>query len=160
MVRTPVGSRCPDCAGVRGLPSYGTPVATLIRATGGGLLVALVTAVLWREGSSWGFYLALILGFGTVELMARIARYKRGADLQVAAFAVITVGLVLSRLLLAQKLGVTLDDLNNLSGAIRTPEAVREFGGYPTVTYALKLRFVPDILFAAMPYAIAWYRFR
>lgn len=159
-VRTPVGMRCPDCAGVRGLPTYGTPIATLVKATGAGLLVALLTAVLWREGPTWGFYLSLILGFGVVELMAKMANYKRGIDLQIAAFAVITVGLVLSRYLLAQKLGVTWDDLNNLSGAIRTPQAIREYGGYPTVTYALRLRFVPDILFMAIPYAIAWYRFR
>jgi hypothetical protein len=159
-VRTPVGLRCPDCAGVRGLPTYSTPVSTLLRATGAGLLVAILTAVLWRQGPSWGFYLSLILGFGSVEAMARVANYKRGVDLQVAAFAVITFGLVLSRVLLAQRFGVTWDDLNNLNNTIATPEVVREYRGFPSVTYVLRLRFVPDILFAAIPYLIAWYRFR
>jgi hypothetical protein len=135
-------------------------LSTLLRATGAGLLVAIVTAVLWRQGPSWGFYLCLILGFGTVETMARVANYKRGVDLQVAAFAVITVGLVLSRVLLAQRFGVTWDDLNNLNNTIATPQVVQEYRGFPSVTYVLRLRFVPDILFAAIPYVIAWYRFR
>jgi hypothetical protein len=73
---------------------------------------------------------------------------------------VITFGLVLSRVLIAQRFGITWDDLNNLDSAIRTPEVIREYGGFPTVTYALRLRFIPDILFCAIPYAVAWYRFR
>ena len=159
-MRTPVGMRCPDCAGVRGLPTYATSLTTLVRATGVGLVVAIITAVLWRQGPDWGFYLSMLLGFGTVEAMARVANYKRGVDLQIAAFAVITFGLVLSRVLIAERFGITWDDLNNLSSAIRTPQVIREYGGYPTVEYALRLRFIPDILFAAIPYAVAWYRFR
>lgn len=159
-VRTPVGLRCPDCAGVRGLPTYRTSNPTLIRAFGAGLLVALVTAVLWRQGPSWSFYLSLILGFGAVEAMARVANYKRGADLQAAAFLVITIGLVLSRVLLAQRFGITWDDVNSLDSAVATREVVREFGGFPSVAHVLRVRLIPDLLYAAMPYAIAWYRFR
>jgi Na+/glutamate symporter len=161
MVRTPVGLRCPDCAGVRGLPTYRTPAQTLLKATAAGLLVALVTAILWRQGPTWGFYLSLLLGFGSVEAMARIANNKRGFDLQIAAMAVVTFGLVLSRILLAQRFGVTWDDLNNLNGQLATPELLETYGfRYYTVTEVLRLRFIPDILCMAMAYAIAWFRFR
>jgi len=161
MVRTPVGLRCPDCAGVRGLPTYRTPVNTLVKATAAGLLVALVTAILWRQGPTWGFYLSLLLGFGTVEAMAKVANNKRGADLQIAAIGVVTFGLVLSRVLLAQRFGVTWDDLNNLNGQLATPELLETYGfRYYTVTEVLRLRFIPDILCMALAYAIAWYRFR
>jgi lysylphosphatidylglycerol synthetase-like protein (DUF2156 family) len=152
--------RCPDCAGVRGLPTYRTDTTTLLRAVGAGLLVALVTAILWRQGPAWSFYLSMILGFGTVEAMAKVANYKRGVDLQIAAFAVITFGLVLSRVLLAQRFGITWEDVNALSDAIATPQVVREYGGFPSVAHVLRIRLVPDLLFAAIPYAVAWYRFR
>lgn len=160
MVRTPVGLRCPDCAGVRGLPTYRTPVAVLAKATAAGLLVAIVTAILWRQGPTWGFYLSLLLGFGTVEAMARVAHNKRGVDLQVTAILVITVGLVLSRVLIAQRFGVTLDDLNNLNGAVRTPQVIEEYRGFVSVTDLLRLRFIPDIVYMGVAYAIAWFRFR
>src|ERR671911_256859 len=76
---------CPDCAGVRGLPTYRTSGSVLLRATGAGLLVAIGVAVLWRFFPDWGFYLSLLIGFGVVETMARVAKYKRGTDLQLAA---------------------------------------------------------------------------
>ena len=159
-VRGPVGLRCPDCAGVRGLPTYRTSTAVLAKATAAGLLVAIVTAILWRQAPSWGFYLALILGFGSVEAMARVANNKRGFDLQLAAIAVVTLGLVLSRVLIAQRFGVTLEDLNNLNGAVVTPQVIGEYGGLVSATDLLRLRFIPDVLFAGFAYAIAWYRFR
>jgi len=144
-VRTPVGLRCPDCAGVRGLPTYRTPANDLIRAAGGGLLVAVAVAVLWRLGPAWGFYLSLLLGFGVVETISTLARHKRGRDLQLLAMGIITFGLVLSRVLLAQRYGITLADVNNLT---------------PIATFALRIRLIPDLVFAALPYLIAWVRFR
>lgn len=144
-VRTPVGLRCPDCAGVRGLPSYRTGASVLLRAIAAGLLVALAVAVLWRFIPGWGFYLSLLIGFGVVETMAWVAKYKRGADLQLAAMTVITAGLVLSRVLLAQRFGISLADLNALN---------------EVATFLLRLRLIPDLVYLALPYLIAWLRFR
>jgi hypothetical protein len=159
-VRTPVGLRCPDCAGVRGLPTYRTGNTDMLKAIGGGLLVTIVVAVLWRFGPQWGFYLNLILGFGVAEAMAHLARQKRGADLQVAAMAIVAFGLVLSRVLLAQRFGVTLDDLNSLNGYIFNP-AVRDAYGFPqSATYLLRVQLLPDIVYMIMPFAISWIRFR
>lgn len=159
-VRTPVGLRCPDCAGVRGLPTYRTPATSLARAAGGGLLVAVLVAVLWRFGPAWSFYLSLLLGFGVVETIARLSGNKRGRDLQLLAMGLVTVGLVLSRVLLAQRWGVTLEDLNNLAAAVRTEQVREEFRFAQPVDYLLRLRLIPDLVYALLAYVIAWIRFR
>ncbi len=152
--------RCPDCAGVRGLPSYKTPAQDLLKAVGLGLVVAVAVAVLWRFFPQWQFYLCLLLGFGGVETMAKTARYKRGLDLQIAAIAVVLVGMVLARVLLAQRYGITLGDINALNDAIATPQVISEYRGFVAVDYLLQLRLLPDLLYSAMPIAIAYFRFR
>ncbi len=159
-VRTPVGMRCPDCAGVRGLPTYRTPANDLLKAAGAGLLVASLVAVLWRFFPVWQFYLCLLLGFGTVEAMAKVANNKRGPDLRAAAILAITVGLVLSRILLAQRFGVSAADVNALESGLVNDEIFNEFGGVVSVGDVLQLRLIPDLLFALMAYGIAWVRFR
>jgi hypothetical protein len=159
-VRTPVGLRCPDCAGVRGLPTYRTPATSLARAAGGGLVAAVLVAVLWRFGPAWSFYLSLLLGFGVVETIARLSGNKRGRDLQLLAMGLVTVGLVLSRVLLAQRYGVTMEDLNNLEAAVRTEQVRQEFRFAQPVDYLLRIRLIPDLVYAALAYVIAWIRFR
>ena len=144
-VRTPVGLRCPDCAGVRGLPTYRTPATSIARAAGLGLVVALVVGVVWGFFPAWQFYLALALGFGSVEVMARAARFKRGRDLQLTAIAIVVAGLVVSRVILSQRLGIPLGEINQLG----------DFA-----TYYLQLRLIPDLIYAVIPILIAWFRFR
>lgn len=160
-VRTPVGLRCPDCAGVRGLPTYRTPADSLLKAAGAGLAVAVVVAVLWRFFPGWQFYLCLLLGFGVVETIARFSGDKRGADLQVAAIAAVTVGLLLSRVLLAQRFGLSIADVNALDAQLINTEIAAEFGFRgASVSEILQLRIVPDVVYALMAYLIAWVRFR
>ncbi|MDQ3780989.1 MAG: hypothetical protein M3354_10675 [Chloroflexota bacterium] len=144
-VRTPVGLRCPECAGVRGLPTYATSSPVLAKAAAAGLAVALPVGLLWGFGPAWQFYLALALGFGVVEAMATVSQQKRGRDLQMLAMAIIAVGVVLGRVVLAQRLGVSLDQVNDLR---------------PAVERQLYLRLVPDLLIAALPLFLGWIRFR
>lgn len=144
-VRTPVGLRCPDCAGVRGLPTYQTSPTVLTKAAGVGLVVAAAVGVLWGFFPDWGFYLALVLGFGVAEAMARASNAKRGRDLQALALALVAVGLLLSRVVVARRLGVPWSDVNAL-----TPGAVD----------VLHLHLIPDLVFAALPLLIGWIRFR
>ena len=161
-VRTPVGLRCPDCAGVRGLPTYQTPAADLLKAVGLGLLVAVGVAILWRFFPLWQFYLCILLGFGAVETMARTVKYKRGVDMQIAAIAVVVFGMLLARALLAQRYGISLGDINSLNAAVITPEAL-ETGrrtGDISVAGLLQLNLIPDLLYALIPIAVAFVRFR
>jgi DNA-directed RNA polymerase subunit RPC12/RpoP len=144
-VRTPVGLRCPDCAGVRSLPTIRTQGDVLLKAIGAGILVALVVAVLWRFIPDWGFYLSLAMGFGVVEAMASVSRNKRGKDLMVGAMLIITGGFILSRVLLAQRYGIPMELINQMS---------------EPVARALQLRVMPDLIYVALAYLIAWVRFR
>ncbi len=144
-VRTPVGLRCPDCAGVRGLPTYATGSTVLGKAAAAGLSVALVVGLIWGRAPDWGFHLALLLGFGVAEAIAWASNAKRGRDLQLLAMACVALGLVLSRVVIAQRFGITREQVNAL---------------VPGVEQVLHLRLIPDLLFAAIPFVIAWIRFR
>ena len=148
MVSTPVGYRCPDCAGVRGLPTVATPVSTLIKSVVIGALIASFVGVLWGYYPQWQFYLALILGFGVAEGMAWAANYKRGKDLQIAAIACVMLGIVLSRVFIAQNHPIFgIDTL--LNNALD-----------PVVSRTFQMRLLPDIAFIALAAAIPFVRFR
>jgi hypothetical protein len=148
MISTPVGYRCPDCAGVRGLPTYQTPASTLIKAGVAGALVASMVGVLWGYYPQWQFYLALVLGFGVAESMAWAANYKRGRDLQIAGVACIVLGVVISRYFIGLNhpvLGIE-DLLNNAMN--------------PAVSRSFQMRLLPDIAFVILAGAIPFVRFR
>jgi len=160
-VRTPVGLRCPECAGVRGLPTYRTPASSLVKAAGAGLAVAVGTAVIWRFFPEWQFYLCLLMGFGVVETIARFSGNKRGADLQLLAVGIVTIGFLLSRTLLAQRFGITLGEINALDERVINDEIIQQYGfGGASVSEILQLTFVPDVIYALLACLIAWVRFR
>ncbi len=143
-IRTPVGMRCPDCAGVAAQVG---PLGAqrLVRAVGAGLLVAVPVGLLWGFAPAWGFYLGLLLGFASAEAIARAVPGRRGVDLQLVAIGVVLVALVISRVVIARMLGADLLALDL---------------GAPRVQRALWLRPIPDLIFAGIPVLIAWYRFR
>lgn len=144
-VRTPVGFRCPECAGVRGLPTYATPGSSLLNAAAVSIPIALVFAVIWAWFPAWNFYLSLALGFGVAEAIAWAASNKRGLDLQILGIVVVLLGMGLARAILAWRLDLTWEEINAFS---------------PYVERVLHLELSPDGLFAAITLLIPWYRFR
>jgi len=144
-VRTPVGLRCPECAGVRGLPTYRTDSSTLAKSIGLGVIVAVAVGVIWGYIPEWNFYLSLLLGFGVAEAMAFTSKGKRGADLQIAGILAVVLGLVVGRAVLANRYDLTWAEIN------RFPQYIKD---------GLYLRFFPDGLFAGLAALIVWYRFR
>lgn len=148
MVATPVGYRCPDCARGPKPVAYQTGAAQLTRAVVVGAALATAIGALWGAFPSWGFYCALLLGFGVAEGMAWAANYKRGSELQAAAIACVVLGLVVSRLMIAARSDVL--TVNLLLNHINEPG----------VAGAFYLRVVPDLIFAALPVLIAWVRFK
>src|SRR5829696_9824716 len=133
-VRTPVGMRCPECAGTRSSVAA-NPAGTLTAAVAG-LAVATVVGLAWGFLPDWQFYWALLLGFGTVETMVRLLQKRQGLDLQAIAIAIVVYGIVLSRVVLAQRIGVSPAEIEILR---------------PAAQRALYLRPVPDLLFAMLP---------
>jgi hypothetical protein len=104
-----------------------------------------VVGVIWGYLPTWGFYLSLALGFGVAEAMAWASRAKRGLDLQIVGMLMVVVGLVISRAVLAQRLGIPWELINQMA------PGVRQF---------LNLELVPDGIFAALSMLIVWLRFR
>lgn len=144
-VRTPVGMRCPDCAGVRGLPTYRTDSSTLLKAVIGGFIVAVLVGVILGYLPDWNFYLTLVLGFGVAEMMVRLSNGKRGRDLMIAGWVAIAVGLLISRWVLMDRLGLPW-------------EVVRDMG--PGVDQLMNLQLLPDGIVAALAFVIIYLRFR
>lgn len=144
-VRTPVGLRCPDCAGVRGLPTYPTESTALAKAAGTAAIVGLIFAIAFAWYPEWNFYLSLALGFGAAEGMARAVREKRGSDLQIVGIVIVLAAMALGRAILAWRLDLTWEQVQALS---------------PGVEQVLRLSLTPDGLFAALTILILWYRFR
>ena len=135
--------RCPDCAGTRS--SIAASPARTLTAAAAGLAVATVAGIGWGFFPDWQFYWALLLGFGVVETMVRFLTKQRGPDLQAIALVIVVYGMVLSRVVLAQRLGVNLADVVD---------------GGQVAQRVLYLRPIPDLLFAVLPIVIAWIRFR
>lgn len=147
MVESPVGYRCPQCSSGPRVSEYRTTTSLFLRSAGIGLLIATAVGIFWGLFPSWNFYMALLMGFATVEGMAWAARYKKGADLQAAAFGMITIGVLVSRYVIAVDNGFDIATvLQNLD--------------QPFIRSFFYLNLIPDLLFVAIPYVIAYIRFR
>ena len=147
MVESPVGFRCQSCSAGPRIAAYRTSGSTILKALVVGLFVATGIGFFWGNFPSWGFYMTLLLGFGTVEAMARASNYKRGNDLQMAAYGVILIGLIVSRYTII---------IDNNSSVQFVFDNFSNIG----VRSALYLRLVPDLVFMAIPFGIAYIRFR
>ena len=92
---TSVGLRCRECAVERRSGVNAPAAGQLLRAAGAGLGVALVVGALWGLFPAYGFWAAMLLGFGGGELISLAARRGRGPELMsVAAVSVIAAFLV------------------------------------------------------------------
>lgn len=137
-VETPVGFRCPDCAQVRGLPTYQAGPTTLLKAGIVGLLVAVGCGVLWGYYPSWVFYICLLLGFGVAEGINWAANHKRGGELQFLGVVCVIIGIVIARVIMSRQAG------QDLSYVLNHPDVFSW----------------TDILFMVMALAIPFVRFR
>lgn len=148
MIGTPVGYRCPECARGPRPVVYSTSSTALVKATLIGALVATAVGALWGAFPAWAFYCALLLGFGVAEAMSWAANYKRGRELQIAAASCVLLGIIVSRLMIAQRSPfLTVDMLLN--------EATD-----PNVARAFQLEPIPDVVFMGIAFLITVVRFR
>ncbi|MEZ4530131.1 MAG: hypothetical protein R2855_03790 [Thermomicrobiales bacterium] len=127
------------------MPTYRTDSNTLIKSAIAGLAVAILVGVILGYLPEWNFYLTLVLGFGVAETMARLSNEKRGLDLQIVGWIAVTLGLVISRWVLMDRLGLPW-------------EVVRQMP--PGLDRFLNLELVPDGVVAVIPFLIVYLRFR
>jgi hypothetical protein len=125
-----------------------------------GLLVAVPLSILWGFFPAWQFYFALAMGFGTAEVMARAANHKRGRDLQLLAIGIVVLGMIISRAVIAQRFGVTWEQINQADAVIFNEAVFEEYGHPVYLADLMYLRVIPDLIYALLPLVIGWMRFR
>ncbi len=148
MVASPVGYRCPECSRGPRPAIYNPSTSGLLKAGAFGVIVAVAVGFLWGSYPSWGFYMALLLGFGVAEAVARGGNYKRGPELQALSMGCIFIGIVVSRYTIAQ-----LNPGLSFSMLLESP-------GDPIVRSVFYLRVIPDMLFMALAMVIGYVRFK
>jgi ABC-type Fe3+-siderophore transport system permease subunit len=148
MVASPVGYRCPDCSRTQRSVVYDPSTTGLIKAAGVGLILAAAIGFFWGSYPSWGFYMALLMGFGVAEGIAWAANYKRGRELQVLSMGMVLFGVAVSRVTIA----------------LFTPgldvEMLLTDSGNPVVRNLFYLRVVPDVVFMGVAFLICFVRFK
>ena len=106
LVQTPVGARCPDCAGLYKLPTYRVSVKYYLRAIGTALGMAIVGGIAWRLIDSLipFFILSLLLapavGYAIGEVISLSTNRKRGRGLATIAGIAVTISYLINILLL------------------------------------------------------------
>lgn len=97
LVQTPVGARCRECARLRRLPIYEVSALQCLKAAGVGLVLAILSGVVWGFIPLRGYFsllIALGVGYGIGELISLTVNRKRGRGLQ----AIAAVSMVVSYL--------------------------------------------------------------
>lgn len=94
MVQTPVGSRCPDCAQLRRLPTFDVRPRDYARAAAAALAVAVALGFLWsllplRGGGV--MLVAMAVGLAAGEAISRAANRKRSLGLKATAAAAVVL---------------------------------------------------------------------
>lgn len=97
MVQTPVGARCPDCAGLYKLPTYRVSTQYYLRAAGTGLGMAIVCGIVWGiieliiPFFSFNLLLAPATGYAIGEVISLSVNRKRGMGLAIIAGIAVAV---------------------------------------------------------------------
>ncbi len=112
MVYTSVGLRCPECARERRSGINAPSQSNVLRAAAVAGGVALVLGGLWGLFPAYGFWIALLLGFGGGELVSNAANRRRGPELQSVAAGMV-IGAFLVAFFLSYTLGLSLADAGN-----------------------------------------------
>lgn len=148
MVASPVGYRCPQCSRGQRSVVYDPSTSGLLKAAIVGLVVAAGIGFFWGSYPSWGFYMSLLMGFAVAEAVAWAANYKRGGELQVLSMGMVLIGIVVSRVTIAQ-----------LTQGLSF-QMVLDNPGDPFVRNVFYLRVIPDFLFMGVALLICFVRFR
>jgi hypothetical protein len=104
MVETPVGARCPTCAGLTRIPTYRVSKIYYLRAIGAGLGAAILGGIIWGFVlpflGFFSFLLAAGIGYGIGELISLSVNRKSGTGLAVVGGLFVILSYVISLFIL------------------------------------------------------------
>lgn len=162
-VRTAVGLRCPDCAGVKAgsggyyVPSVLAEVSSrqLLLAVGAGLAVALAGGLAWGwlrlagDLGDWSFWFVMAISVAAGEAVGRAANERRGPKLQAVAAAAVALSALVALIWqgfyefrlgsLADLLEVAGEPFGRLSLGLTLPNALFLAAGMIFAAWRLKL---------------------
>lgn len=135
-------------------PVYRTSPQLVARAAVIAAAVAIVVGVAWGFQPSWSFWFAIGSAFIIAEAMVRATGAKRGNTYQMVGMLAVLACIVVSRVVLVHRLGLSLSDIGNIlnSSRIDSPRSRALF-----TLLALDL---PNAVYMGLALAIPYVRFR
>jgi len=117
-------------------------------------VIAIAFGVLWGFQPLWSFWFAIGGAFLVAEAIVRVTGAKRGNTYQMIGMLAVLLCVVLSRVVLANRLGLSLADIGNVlnSSRIDSPRS-RDL-------FHLMAVDLPNIVYIALSLAIPYVRFR
>jgi hypothetical protein len=101
LIQTPVGVRCPSCAGLSRVPTYRVSGIYYLRAAGAGLGIALACGIAWGfvQGFLFSGYFSLLIaaaaGFAIGETISLSVNRKSGPGLAVIGGVAVVLSYVI-----------------------------------------------------------------
>lgn len=135
-------------------PLYRTSPQLVARAVATGVAIAIAVGIVWGRLPLWSFWFAIGGAFLIAEATVRVTGAKRGNTYQMIGMLSVVLCVVVSRIVLANHLGLSLGDILNVlnSSRIDSPRSRALFQ-----IMALDL---PNIVYIALALAIPFLRFR
>lgn len=133
---------------------YRTSPQLLARAIIVAVAVAVPIAILWSYQPDWSFWFAIGCGFGIAEGTVRVTGAKRGSTYQMIGMAGVLLSVILCRVLLAHRLGISFGDIGNVLSNSRVGSQQSR------LLFLLLALDLPNIVYIGLALAIPFFRFR
>jgi hypothetical protein len=124
------------------------------RAIIAALVVAIPVGILWGYQPIWSFWFAIGSAFGIAEAIVRVTGAKRGSTYQMIGMLGVVLCIVLSRVILANRLGIGLADILDVLGNTRLDS------GRSRLLFQVMALDLPNVVYLALAIAIPYVRFR
>jgi hypothetical protein len=126
----------------------------VVRAVAVAAVIAIAVGVAWAYQPAWSFWFAIGGAFLIAEAMVRVTGAKRGSTYQTIGMVAVFVAVVICRIVLVHRLGLTLGDIGNILGSSRIDSPLSR-----SLFAALALD-IPNLVYIVLALAIPYVRFR
>jgi hypothetical protein len=135
-------------------PVYRTSPQLVARAALVTAVIALVFGIAWGYLPLWSFWFAIGSAFAIAEAIVRATGAKRGSTYQTIGMVGVLACIVISRVLLANRLGIGLNDILNVVTTTRV-DSPQSRGLLQLMALDLA-----NVVYIALALAIPYVRFR
>jgi hypothetical protein len=135
-------------------PVYRTSPQLVARAALVTAVIALVLGIAWGYLPLWSFWFAIGAAFAIAEAIVRVTGAKRGSTYQTIGLVGVLACIVISRVLLANRLGIGFNDIVNVVTSTRV-DSPQSRGLLQLMALDLA-----NIVYIALALAIPYVRFR